>query len=91
MNLLVSVLLDFALEDAGSRRLVESGGLQDMCRIDPIVAAAAHNLYSVSISIRFRLEAGLTMLLQTFTKLELVDRDLQDISYTFCDVALKLH
>jgi hypothetical protein len=44
LDLLVDALLHFALEDAGARRLVEAGDLQDMGCIDPVVGATAHNM-----------------------------------------------
>lgn len=43
LNLLVCLLLDFALEDSGSGRLVETGSLQDVGCINPIITSTAHN------------------------------------------------
>jgi hypothetical protein len=42
LDLLMEVFLYLALEDASARRLVKAGGLQDVCRVDPVVMAAAH-------------------------------------------------
>lgn len=42
LNLLVDVFLHFALQDSGARGLVESGGFEDMCRIDPVVVSPSH-------------------------------------------------
>lgn len=43
LDLLVCFLLDFALEDSGSSRLIETSSFQDMGSINPIVTSAAHN------------------------------------------------
>jgi hypothetical protein len=45
LNLLVSVFLNFALEDTGPGRLIEACSLQDMCRIDPVIVSSAHNMF----------------------------------------------
>lgn len=44
LNLFMDVFLDLTLEDACSGRLVEAGGFQDVCRIDPFIMATAHNM-----------------------------------------------
>jgi hypothetical protein len=43
LDLLVCLLLNLSLEDSRSGWLIETGGLEDVCRIDPIVSTAAHN------------------------------------------------
>ena len=45
LDLLVHVLLHLTLEDAGSGGLVEAGCLQDVCRVEPVIVAAAHNMF----------------------------------------------
>ena len=49
LHFLVHALLHFALENAGSRRLVIVGDLEDMLRVDQVVRAAAHNMVSADI------------------------------------------
>ena len=51
LDLFVHALLDFALEDAGSRRLVVVGYLEDVGRVDPVVGAAAHDMVAVDIAL----------------------------------------
>jgi hypothetical protein len=44
LNFLMDIFLDLPLEDSCARGLVEPGGFEDMCCIDPIVCSAAHDL-----------------------------------------------
>jgi len=44
LDLLVDILLHLALEDACTGGLVEAGGLEDVCGIDPVVLATAHHM-----------------------------------------------
>jgi len=45
LDLLMHVLLYLTLEDPGSRRLVEACSLQDVCRVDPVIVAPAHDMF----------------------------------------------
>jgi hypothetical protein len=45
LDLLVHVLLHLTLENAGSGGLVEASCLQDVCRVDPVILAAAHDMF----------------------------------------------
>ena len=45
LNLLVNVLLHLALENSCPGRLVEAGRLEDVCGIDPVVRAPAHDMF----------------------------------------------
>lgn len=45
LDLLVDVLLHLALEDARAGGLVKAGSLEDMCRIDPVILATAHDMF----------------------------------------------
>ena len=45
LDLLVDIFLDFTLEDAGPRRLVEAGSFKNVGRIDPVVMAPAHDMF----------------------------------------------
>lgn len=51
LDLLVHALLHFALEDAGARRLVVVGHLEDVGGVDPVVGAAAHDMVAVDIAL----------------------------------------
>lgn len=44
-------LLDFALENTGPGRLVEVCYLEDVCRIDPVVSAASHDMVAGDIEL----------------------------------------
>lgn len=44
-------LLDFALEDAGSGRLVVVGDLEDVGSVDPVVGAPAHYMVARDIAL----------------------------------------
>lgn len=50
LNLLVDILLDLSFENARSCGFVKAGSLQDVCRIDPVVMAPAHNMLLEVIS-----------------------------------------
>lgn len=49
LDLLVVALLNISLEDTCSRRLVEGGGFQDVCGIDPVVGLASHDVFPLPI------------------------------------------
>ena len=51
MHLLVYAFLDFSFEDAGAGGLVVVGYLENVCRIDPVVAATAHDMIAVDIEL----------------------------------------
>lgn len=51
LDLLVHALLHLALEDAGSRRLVIVGYLEDVRSVDPVVGTAAHDMVAVDIAL----------------------------------------
>jgi len=48
---LVYALLHFALEDAGSTRLVVVRDLQDVCSVDPVVGSASHAVVTFAIEL----------------------------------------
>ena len=43
LDLLVEFLLDFSLQNSGSRRFVKARSFQDVGRIDPVISSTAHN------------------------------------------------
>ena len=45
LDFLVDILLDVPLEDACAGRLVEASGLEDVCRINPVVFSPAHDMF----------------------------------------------
>jgi hypothetical protein len=45
LNLLMSLLLYLPLQDTSSGRLIKTSGFQDVCRINPVVMATAHNMF----------------------------------------------
>ena len=51
LDLLVHALLDFALKDTGTRRLVVVGYLEDVSGVDPVVGATAHDMVAVDIAL----------------------------------------
>jgi hypothetical protein len=51
LHLLVHAFLYFALEDAGSGRLVVLGYLKDMRCVDPVVGTPAHDMVAVDIAL----------------------------------------
>lgn len=51
LDLLMDALLDFALEDAGSSRLIVVGDLEDVGSVDPVVGAAAHYMVARNIAL----------------------------------------
>jgi hypothetical protein len=44
LDLLVGVLLHFALKDSGACGLVEAGCFQDVCCVDVVIMATAHHM-----------------------------------------------
>lgn len=51
LDLLVYAFLDFSLEDAGAGGLVVVGYLEDVRRVDPVVAAAAHDMVAIDVEL----------------------------------------
>jgi hypothetical protein len=51
LDLLVHALLDFALEDTGSGRLIVVGYLEDVGCVDPVVGTTAHDMVAVDIAL----------------------------------------
>jgi hypothetical protein len=51
LDLLVHALLDFALKDTGTRRLVVVGYLEDVSGVDPVVGTTAHDMVAVDIAL----------------------------------------
>lgn len=45
LDLLMGILLHLSLQDARSCGLVEAGGLQDVCGVDPVVLATSHDMF----------------------------------------------
>ena len=51
LHLLMDAFLYFSLEDAGAGGLVVVGYLEDMRRIDPVVAATAHDMVAIDVEL----------------------------------------
>ena len=51
LHFFVDALLHLALEDAGARRLVVVGYLEDVSGVDPVVSATAHDMVAVDIAL----------------------------------------
>ena len=51
LHLLVNALLDLPFEDASSSWFVKTGNLEDVCRIDPIVRPASHDMVSKQLEL----------------------------------------
>lgn len=45
LDFFMLLLLNFALQNSRSGRLVKTGSLQDVCRIHPVVGTPAHNMF----------------------------------------------
>lgn len=46
LDLLMQFLLNLAFENSCASGFVEASGFQDMCRINPVIMASAHNCYA---------------------------------------------
>lgn len=51
LHLLMHTFLDFALQDTGAGGLVVVGNFQNVCRIDPVVSATAHDMVTVDVAL----------------------------------------
>lgn len=45
LNLLMQFLLHLTLQDTSPSRLIETSSFQNVCRIDPVVMATAHDMF----------------------------------------------
>lgn len=54
LHFFMDSLLDLALENACSRRLIEPGSFKDMCRIYPIIASPSHNTVAFNFVFIYR-------------------------------------
>ena len=51
LDLLMDPFLHLSFEDACPGRLVEVGNFQDMCRIDPVIGATAHDMVPFDVKL----------------------------------------